>query len=552
MRGGDWKQARMSSGTIELEYKRSEDGLSATLVASLPTVRAIRLGGAVTDLRLPGTAPDETFATIAHTIDHYWLERSGEEPVRVNGVEVPESGIALQDGDTIAIRDLRLTYFDGSPQEEARLIETHLRWRLKAGNLAEHEGAVVADESARLHIEEFDASTRPLLQAERYAEIQRMAEAELTRLIRLDQGEALEAYTQYLWWVRVRMAREAGDSTAVETAHQAVDLFPAFSPLLVACGVTFLTAQRWTTARDAFVRALRSGQREFLPSVHDARIGLLLAEHMIACAAAENAGPRKPGEWAPWEWEVPLIRLHTPGDELLAWRIARFGRVFGPPTHLRFVFRGLQKSESDGEQRQRWEIFDAGGGQLWRRVLVLPPTGLADPSLMVEAAGLRELLEKTDRSFLSSVLDWSHEASELDRPPVLVDQSALAVLLEALGGEKAWVRLFEHAGSVAFEIVPEPREEDLAYRQGSVGVALSGALARRVVGGQLFHSRRQGFYLEFPSGQRYAVVRRSSTGQTAGETGGRRRWGSFWSNLLIIVGVLLLLGSLIRFLLPAG
>lgn len=533
----------MASAYVELDYRRREDGVRITLVSGLPLVRPITLGGNPSELRLPGAPPSAAFGSIAWVVDHFTLEpRSAAPPIVCNGQPLSESGTRLADGDAVAIGDYRLTFHEGEPADEPPLINTHLRWKMRATGNTAAEGIPI-DEHAAPYVQEFELSVRPLLHAERYAEVQKLAESEITRTVRLDEGDALEGYLKFLWWFYVRMARESEDARAVEIARQAVDLHPEFVPLLVACGTTFLAARDWAAAEEAFARALRNTQRDFIASEHDARVGGVLARHMAGLTPGQRDDPGVDSQLrGALGWDVPEIRVHTPGDELLLWRMARYGRLFGDAEHVRYIYRGPKPDIDDTlEQRQLWEIFDASRQKLWRRIVVLPAIPLVDPSLLVEASALRESLEKGDRALSQTVLDLSHEPEE-PRPPVLFDETALAELPKTIGSEVACVRLLEHSGRYSASVVLSPIKDDVVYRQGVICVAVPQDVARKLDGSRLMHARPQGFYLELASGARLGVKYRPFAGRVSAAAPKSSSLSTAWVVALIALAVTVVAG----------
>lgn len=502
----------MQQAFLELTYARTEDGAPATLVATLPTVRPLDIGGAATDLRLPGVDPAATFATISHAYDHFRIEPAtdGIEPVLVNQRPVDEGGVELRPGDVIRIRECELTFQEGEPAEEPPLIDTPLRWKLRRPELDEEDSVALGDENSRPYVEEFHVTIRPLLQSERFADVQRRAESEIKRILRLDEAESLERYMQVLWWTRVRMARESGDARAADIAREAVDLYRDFSPLMVACGTTFLASRDWQAARDAFQQALTDCRPEFVVSRHDARIGRILAEHCAATADdVPSAAPRPPNQWTPGAWQVPSIQLHAPGDELLMWRMARYARLFGPVEKVRYVYRGHDESEGrETRSIQRWEIFDGDRNVVFRRQLIVPAISLADPGLILETQSICELFAKADREWNKNVIDLSHQVEdEPETAPVSLDQTAIDALPEKLDDEppcvRIWCRSVAPTGKeIHVDLVRQPTQGDVVYRQGALCVAVAPEDASNLAGSQLYFLRKPpGFHLKMSGGQ---------------------------------------------------
>lgn len=502
----------MNQAYLELTYRRDEDDAPVTLVAELPTVRPIDLGGAPTDLRLPGLDAKALYATISHTYDHFRIEaRDADCPVLLNNRRVQEEGVELHDGDTIRVNDYELNFHDGEPSDEPPLIDTQLRWKLRRPEVDEEDSLALGDENSRPYIEEFHLTIRPLLQSERHAEVQRRAESEIKRILRLDEADALERYVEVLWWTRVRMAREASDERAVDLAREALDLYPDFSPLMVACGTTLLSARDWPAARNAFTQALRDCRPEFVVSRHDARIGRILAETCATTPDSDsNAAARPPQQWSSDDWNVPNIRVQTPGDELLLWRMARYARLFGPPDQVRYIYRGLDESAGkDTELVQRWEIVDGARGVVFRRVLRVPAISLADPSLMLEAHSICELFSKADREWGKHVVDLSHQSDDSGESiPIAFDRSALDALPRVTADQpptclRIWCcRVSQTGEEVHMDVVPQPTKGDLVYRQGPFCVAIANEDAAKLAGSQLYYLQKPaGFHLKLSGGQ---------------------------------------------------
>src|ERR1051326_7206650 len=100
---------------FELSYRRAEDRVPVVLTASIPAIRAITIGGSPTDFRLPGTAPDVTFAAVSFGYDHFHIEPRQSQSVMLNDAALDESGGELHEGDVVRIGDYQLTFHEGEP-----------------------------------------------------------------------------------------------------------------------------------------------------------------------------------------------------------------------------------------------------------------------------------------------------------------------------------------------------------------------------------------------------------------------------------------------------
>lgn len=538
----------MASAYVELSYKRHEDEAATILLAALPTVRALVVGGSPSDLRLPGMDPSAAFCSISFTYDRFRVEpraRSGE--VKLNDKVLAEEGVELQHGDEIAIDGYRLTMHEGELPKDPPILDTQMRWKLPATAL---NGDIV-DEPSRPYIEEFQLSVLPHMRSERYAEVQRLAEAELARLIRADELEGLVTYVRYLWWMRVRSARESGSPRALEIAREALDLHADFAPLLVACGTTYLMHRDWAGAHDAFLRALLLKRPNQLVSMHDARLGRILAAHMQK--AGPNSDARSPDAWPAGEWNVPVIETHAAGDEVLLWRMAHHGRVFGAIKRVKFAYRGPHNPTPGAEfEQHRWEIFDMEKNVLRRRILRFPTLALADPAILVEAAAMRQMLEGEDREWASFVIDLSHMQSQQpseDEPPVRFDAHAIAELPPTVKGDQAacvrlWCEPIRGGERINLAVVASPSSNDVVYKQGELNVAVAQSDVPKLSGSKLLRhpTRRREFYVLLPSGSRVRARYRGAS---------LKRWFDLrttWRGLVIVVVVV----SLLRILAELG
>ena len=525
----------MQPAYLELCYRRREDQRKVTLLAPLPTIRALTIGGSPSDLRLPGIDPAVTFASISFTYDRFRLEPTELEnetaalPVTLNGQPLPHDGLELNEGDVLRIGDFEITFHDGELPTEPPTIDTPLRWKMPRTLVDDSALYEASDETSRAYIEEFQVSARPLMQAQRHADVQKLAEAEIKRIVRSEEVESLETYASFLWWTRARSAREARDPQALEIAVEAIDLHPDCMPLLVVCGTSFLRGGVWDKASDAFLRAQSGRKLPFLASVHDSRVGLILAEHLKGIEQGGKPDARPFDQWQANEWEAPTIRLHAPGDESLLWRLAHYAELFGDdPKKLRFVFRGSDEERSDETfDVQRWEIANLKTGQLRRRLLKMPTLPYADASLVVESGLLRQAYSSEEKDWTQCVVDLSNSSdtdletrpADAAAPPLVFEPAALQVLPTRIGGQPACVRIEcdwsrPDQRYVEISIVPRPTNGDVVYQQGAIRVAIAGKDVVRLAGASLSveAGKKRAFVVTLADGKRVgARVNRMSS-----------------------------------------
>lgn len=526
--------------------------MPATLLAELPTVRSIAVGGSPTELRLPGAPEDAVYLRFSTAAGGFNVT-PGPTPatLTLNGEPLPPGGAALHDGDLVAIQvspsrapgpapaaaaphtppadadappepDLHapeplarpaapadgpvfeLTFHAGPIAEDNELIDTPGRWKLPRRML--ERGRPSESDDAAPHIKEFDLRIRAYLQVQDFDKVQALAEEEIQRALHLPEFDELEGYVRHLWLTRVRMARASRKSDAVEIARQAYDLFPESGEVMVACGTTFLAAEEWTAARDAFDRALRVGRNAPLMAMHDARAGRVLAEHMA----------RYGGSWSPWsekiatapiDWSAaPRVKMHAPGDEAMLWRIGWYGYVFGEPKNIRFVYRGSGADDDDGDNKgvERWEVVDVERGRVWRAVLEVPPLTHADPSLAVEVAAIRSTIAQADSDFASKFVDFSQQ-DEPDEAPISIDSSVVEALLSAAGARPASTRLSSNAGRLTLSY-DAAQSEDVVSEYGELSLAVSREVAESHAGSTLLATPATGLLLQRSDGKQEQVV----------------------------------------------
>lgn len=508
----------MQAAYLELSYQRDSDQRKATLLAPLSPIRALNLGGSPSDLRLPGLPPDAVLASVSLTYDRYRIEPSDSATdgagLSLNGAPLPHDGVELSEGDVLRTGQLELTFHDGELPAEPPLLDTALRWKMPRSMVDDSVVYENSDETARAYIEEFQLSARPLIQARRHADVQRLAEAEIKRLVRAEETETLEVYASFLWWTRARTAREAEDARALDIAVEAVDLYPDCMPLLVVCGMSFLRGGVWSQARAAFERALTGRKLPFLASLHDARVGIVLTEMMQRLADPKKKWVRRLDQWKPGDWNVPEINLHAAGDEALLWRMAQAGELFGDtPRRLRFVYRGLdEKRSSEAFDLQRWEIANLKSGLMQRWLLKMPTLPYADPSLAVEVGLLRQAYASEEKDWTQGILDLSNaEEDSQDLPetgPLTVESGAQRQLPSRPGTQQLWVqvacvRLAEKRW-VELTCVTQPPGDHVVYRQGRICVAIAPQDVDDLNGARLVYESglRRRFAVVLPSGER--------------------------------------------------
>lgn len=483
----------MAQVYVELEYERAEDGFPVTLLAPLPTVRGLRIGGLATDLRLPGLAPDAVLATLIPAGDHFLAAGTAGETATLNGQPLGETPRRLSDGDVLQFGGYRLTLHEGPPPGDPPLFDTQLRWKLRPPMRPDDPEALVMDEPSRPYVEEFELSLRPLLQSRRFAEGLALTEGEIKRVLRLDEHDTLDGYFKYLWWTRVRMARESGSGSAVDVAREGFDLYADFPPLMIACGLTFLGHGDWAAAETACGRALQHARPEYLASVHDGRVGRKLIDALRHAPRGDDDRPTQ-----------ARLELDAPGDEILLWRMCWYGRVFGGRDDTRFVLRRSLVAE-DGSTTQHWEVRTDTGALRGRIELRYPPLPLVDPSILLEVSSLRGAVLQHDEDFGRVLLDWSR-MREAPAPPVVFDHSAIFALPTQVGSETLCARLSTQERRVRLTVQRRPEQGDIIYRQGTIFVAVSPDAAQFIGGCRLLHAGEQrGFVIAREDGAHLPV-----------------------------------------------
>ncbi|MBK8914065.1 MAG: hypothetical protein IPM64_05580 [Phycisphaerales bacterium] len=490
---------------IELAYQRHEDDAGVTLVATLPTVRALTIGGSASELRLPGLPPDAALARISFAHSHFFLENmplaenaARDYPLAVNAQPLSDGVTELDDGDAITIGRYELRFHAGEPPRDPPLIDTPLRWKLPA-TVFERPYEVAPDDPSGAYMEEFMLAARPHVQAERFADVRRLAETELRRVKRAEEPGTLERYCRFLWTTRLKMARLTNDADFAALTREALELYPDDSTLLVTVGINQLKQRDWIAASRTFEHAIAVGTFENFQSRHDARLGRIVARHQLARGGGAAAEARPSAGWGD-DWDVPELRLDAPGDELLLWRVCHYGEVFGPAEQLRYGYCGEEEGGADGYDAQRWEIRDVRRGVAFRRIVRYPSLLRADPSLIVEIAAFRDALEKFDREWMRLIVDRTGEARAA--PPILLDAGAIRALRTRRGGgvPRLSLEMRTTGARCRLDFPPAPLPGDVVIVQDSVSVAIAAADAAGLSGATLVHlpGAISRFYLSLP------------------------------------------------------
>jgi hypothetical protein len=544
----------MQAGWVELQYRRREDDAPVTMVAPLSPVRALVLGGRPGDLPLPGASPDAVLATIEPTDEHFLLKPGadaqlhderpapgGETKLLLSGRPVRPDGAVLEEGDELRLGPFELTFHEGGLPEGVERIDTFSRWSLLQ---SEFEAAAESSESlSNAYIEDFELTIRPLLQLEHFAEVQEAAEQAIRQGLRHSQADVLDEYIAHLWLVRVRMAREANSAKAGEIAREAFDLFPEHAPTMVACATTFLIERDWELAERAFERALRRATRRAAVTLHDARLGLALLRHVTP--ALSQAQPPNLGLAHSHErlgWDFPVIRLSAPGDELLLWRMAWFGRLFGAQPRVRFVYFGRDDGASSVlEEVLRWEVQDLDRGRAWRWRVGVPTLPFADPSLAVEVHALRNLFSQ-HAALASAFVEATPRELNEPRSPLVVHEATRAFLAGQIGRRGGCARVSGTPERVEIHLTTRPAPDDIVVQQGTVYLAISEPLALALGGESIVGASRRGLRVQGADGQSRPVRYR---GWALLE-----REYPWWLVPLLVVGVVVIVGLVRRALFP--
>lgn len=486
----------MSGHYFELCYNRREDGQPVTLVTGVPSVRAITIGGNPGDLRLPGVVPTAIFARVIPEGEQFRVvPETQDTEVFLNDRRIGADGALLEVHDQVSIGEYRLSFCEGEEPDEAKLFETHLRWKVPV--YAGDADDAVFDAASRPYIEEFELSVRHLAQSENWLGLRDAAEKELARLIRSSEADSLDGYAQYLWWTRLRMAREGADPRSQEIAQEAYDLYPESAVLMVSCGLTFLSHGNHAAARTAFERGIGAAKNALRPTTNDARLGLLLTGHMETHADPGVKLRKLPRTG----WAVPTITLDAPGDEVILWRMALHGRVFGAPEHVRFAYAGEIEAESNEFiECHRWEIFDTQRGLAWRRILKHPTLTYTDPSLMLEVASIRSALAEHPQ-FTRLFIDRNDT-----RPAAQAIRIESGVLDLMPAGEPIEARLWFQGERLQFRVGSAAQPGDMVLQHSRLRLAVDDETAMMFGGGVLRKASPTALSIEDESGEKFLIA----------------------------------------------
>jgi Fe-S cluster assembly iron-binding protein IscA len=509
---------------VELQYDRPADERPVTLLAELPTVRPVDVGGAPDGLRLPNCPVDTHYATILPGAEGFSIERSqaAEPRVLVNDEPLGTVPRPLAAGDVIQVDGYKLLFHDSGEIDEERLIETQHRWRQRLPDGIRGDGDDAPADESTPYIKEFELSVRPMANSDQHDEVERKANAELMRLIRTDEADRLERYCRFLWSLRIAALSRGGRQPEAEEASQhAIDLYPHDASLLVWLGIAQLKKREWKAAARNFGRCLRVCPRGELRILHLARLGVRLASDEIFNDDLENGGYRRAIKPHSDDWNVPELVLDAPGDEIFYWYLVRTARLFGSEESVQFRYLGNIGDEAGAEGsgatdrtaiRQRWEIFDRAGAKLHRRIIRLPAVAYADPSLLVEGALIRHHLAQQDSNWMHGVIDLSDDDKSVRRSPVIFDQSAIDDLVKAVSEQTPFVRMMrrgEDRLGFQLSLVAAPQPDDVVYEQGALKVAVCERDVELLAGARLTRLRErdgESFCLESPNFPRVPIA----------------------------------------------
>lgn len=527
-------------GHIELRYRRPVDGANVVLLADLPGLRALDVGGAPDGLRLPWAPADSAYFRIAPIGDGFVLEPLADD-VRLNLAPLACASPMLTEGDTIGVGDYELVFHEGEIRDDERLLESNQRWRQRVPDGIRAEGDSEIRDDSTPYLREFELSVKPLIAADEHDEVERRAAAEILRLIRADEAEHLERYCRSLWSMRIAAAARAGRTQqAEELCQHAIDLFPRDASMQAWLGTSLLRRHAWREAEALFTRCLRVATHADLRALHMARVGLILARDWAAAEESPALGHFRPVDPHGTDWNVPRIELHAPGDELLYWNMLRSTRLFGPESAAQFRYRGpCPESRTRAQMVQRWEIFDRAGARVFRRLLVLPTVAYADPSLMVEGALLRQYLSQHDSSWMQGIIDLSDAENPARRSPIVFDQSVIDVLSRSVPVDQPFVRVATaRRGDDTFtfhvSFVARPQSDDVVYAQGGLRVAVAESDLELLTGARLswlVDMDGEGFCLESPNFTRVRILRKSKTQPR--RTRPAARW-QLWTMIVLV------------------
>lgn len=533
-RRGDHRRWRLSA-YIELTYTRRVDDRDVHLLAVLPTVRPLSIGGNPSDLRLPGVAAGASYAVLAHTDGHFTIERDDAgDRVRINDDALDDAPRELHDGDIIAIEGFCLQFHEGELPDGEMLFETPLRWKLRIPGVVQHGESIELEDASTPYINEFQTLAQPLWQVKDFAAIEREAARELRRIDRLDEAEQLSRYCQALWRARITAsARAERAEEAEQLCREAIALFPDSAPLLVWLGMSLLRRRQWAEAADAFRRAQRSAEAADLYELHVARLGVRLAQDEPARNWAAHPSA-----------ELPPLRVDATGDEALFFYLARTNNVFGSSDFVQFRFLGRALNDAGTESTERWDILDQSTGVSRHRRVIAPGLPWADPSLLTEVALVAKMLARDNPEWTSGIIDASEETRLLRREPVQVDSAAVDWLCRLRPAEEPYLR-FWTASVSGQEILKigwqsRPHAGDIVYQQGGLRVAVEESVVYTVLKARLEAGRVRRRPVLILRSQRLSPIIIDRIGGAS--LSGRRRGGlaNLTAAALIILGASLI------------
>lgn len=510
------------SAYFEMHYQRDGDDQPVVLLAELPSIRAIDVGGAPGELRLPGVDPRTRYVSVAPSGDSYTVQRCDDSTqVRLNDAELDEVPRWLTDGDCLSVGKFRLIFREGSPDDDDGLLDTPQRWRMRSPEAA--SDADDDDDPSTPYIKEFELTNRPLMSGEKHDAVEQRASAELRRLIHADQAETYERFCRFLWTLRVAaLSRLGRRQEAEEACEHAIDLYPHDASLLIWLGTARLRARNWRGAARAFQRCLRAAARNDIRLLHVSRVGLLLAQDEQRMSELSDGGYHRTIEPHSADWDVPVLALEAPGDEIVYWHLIRSAKLFGPEQTVQFRYLGDADDAPDETCAvQRWEIFARSAGRVHRRLIRLPSTAYADPSLLVEGAWLRQQMSQHDPNWMQGVIDLSDQENSLRRSPLVFEPSVIEELSRTMKDKERIVRVetarrTDDTFSFKVNFVTAPKPDDVVYEQGALRVAVAEADVELLAGARLSwrkDSDGEGFCLESPNFSRVRAYRGTSAAQ---------------------------------------
>lgn len=504
------------SAYFEMNYQREGDDQPVVLLAELPSIRAIDVGGAAGELRLPGVDPHTRYVSVAPSGDSFTVRPYDDSTnVLLNDAELDKASRWLSEGDCLSVGKFRLTFHEGTPDDEDGLIDTPQRWRMRSPEAA--SGPDDGDDPSAPYIKDFELTNRPLMNGDKHDEVERRASTELRRLIQADQAETYERFCRFLWTLRVAaLSRLGRRQEAEEACEHAIDLYPQDASLLIWLGTARLRARNWTGAARAFERCLRAAARNDIRFLHVSRVGLLLARDEQRMSEMSDGGYHRTIEPHSTDWDVPVLELQAPGDEIVYWHLIRSAKLFGSEQTVQFRFLGdCDDVDDETYGVQRWEIFARSAGRIHRRLIRLPTTAYADPSLLVEGVWLRQQMSQHDPNWMQGVIDLSDQENSLRRSPLVFEPSVIEELSRTMKDKERIVRVetarrTDDTFSFKVNFVAAPKPDDVVYEQGALRVAVAEADVELLAGARLSWRKDadgEGFCLESPNFSRVRAYR---------------------------------------------